>query len=481
MSKVVAIKKPRAGYEAGKPTPYHVGPPQSRSADVEMGNAGVRMRNWARYLADNSNIVSAVLSSRVSNAIGPGLTYEPLVKTRKGELLDDLNDILRRIHERWSRRVDTSGEFSRQELERLAWRTWDLDGETFVRKVARRRDNQSLPYQLQQVETDWVPYNTLQVIAGNAVVHGIAKDTWGAPVRYYVDPLQQDTAYGYTGITTDPERMTIVPADDMWHLKRVDRVNQTRGVTLLHAVIFRIADIAEFQEAHRLAARASADQYASINRSPDMEVSDTATDRNWQLSHLQIIDELAPGESVNFHDPQHPNQNAVDFVREELRAIASGCDVGFSQIAQVFDSSYAAQRLEVVDTWRKVERDRSKFITDFARPALYEEVIRAAQLAGLIPQRLLRRADPQTLYDARIDGPAMPVIDPVKDRGAYVLDQENGWDSRQGIIRRMGKIPAQVDAERSNDSMTPSAIPPADDQPAGADPEESGTNNEAQE
>lgn len=465
-SNVVAIDKTQARYEAGRPSPYLIGPPISRSADAEIADAGLRLRNWARHLADNSSIIAAVLSSRVANAIGPGLTYEPLIKTRKGELLTDLNDVVRRIHADWSRSVDVTGEFSRQELERIVWRTWDLDGETFVRRVARRESPGALPYQLQQIETDWIPYGVSSVVDGIAVVHGVAKDTWGRPLRYYVDPRQQGDLYSVAGLSRDFMSMPQVSADDMWHLKRVQRPNQTRGVTLLHPVIFRVADVAEFQAAHRLAARASADLFASINRAPDFDPDTADSDRAWKFEHLQMIDELAVGESVNFHDPQHPNQNAVDFVREELRSIAAGCDVGFSQIAQVFDSSYAAQRLEVVDTWRKVERDRSKFIADFARTALYEDVINAAILAGLLPSRMMRRADPRTLMDCRIDGPQMPVIDPVKDRAAYALDQEHGWDSRHGIIRRMGKQPAQIDAERENDPL-----PPATTQPNDVDPE----------
>ena len=455
-AKAKVLKHPaKARYEAGRPSPYHLDPPRSQSADAEIGAAGIRLRNWARQLADNSSIVSAILSSRVSNAIGPGLTYEPLAKDRKGNLIPELNDSLRRIHEDWSRSVDVTGEFSRQELERLAWRTWDLDGETFVRKVPI---GQGIPYRLQQIESDWIPLNTTQLFGDEIIVHGVGKDTWGRPLTYYVDPRQQGDIYGYSGLLLDPERMTQVPSSDMWHLKRIERVNQTRGVTLLHSVIFRVADIAEYQQSHRLAARASSDLYASINRSPDMNPDDIGTvgDRTWQYEHLQMLDELMPGESVNFHDPRHPNQNAVDFVREELRSVASACDVGFSQIAQVFDSSYAAQRLEVVDTFRKVDRDRSKFIGDFARRALYEEPINAARrLTGLIPARLMRRVNPDTFLDCRIDGPQMPVIDPVKDRAAYALDQEHGWDSRYGIIRRMGKTPAQVDDERATDPLPP--------------------------
>lgn len=456
MSPSNVAKLPVARYQAGEPSRYHVAPPQSRSADSEFSAAGRTLRDWARHLADNSSVVNAVFSSRVSNAIGSGLSYEPLVRNRKGDLLTDLNDSIRRIHTRWSKAPDVTGEYSRQELERLVWRTWDMDGECFIRRVMRRlpTDSQAIPYQLQLLDTDWIPHNLTQNKNGLLIIHGIEKDQWGKPLQYYVEPTVQYDIYTVAGVALDPSRMMRIKAGDMWHLKRVQRPNQTRGVTLLHPVIFRISDVAEFQASHRLAARASADLFASINRSPDMSPVESEDEkRNWDFEHLQILDELQPGETVNFHTPQHPNQNAVDFVREELRAIASGCDVGFSQIAQVFDSSYAAQRLEVVDTWRKVERDRSKFISDFARPALYERVVETARLSGMLPARALRHADPETLYDVRIDGPTMPVIDPVKDRNAFSLDQENGWDSRYGIIRRMGRNPRDVDAERGADNQ----------------------------
>jgi capsid protein len=45
----------------------------------------------------------------------------------------------------------------------------------------------------------------------------------------------------------------------------------------------------------------------------------------------------------------------------------------------------------------------------------------------------------------------MPTIDPVADRQAAQLDQEQGWDSRPAIIRRFGRNPTHVDAERAKD------------------------------
>lgn len=479
---VVRIQ-PKARYDAGQPSPYHQPVPASQSADAEISAAGSRLRDWARDLADNSAIVAAILSSRVSNAIGPGLTYEPLVRNRKGVLIPEINDAIRKIHADWSRAVDVTGELSRGELERLMWRGWDVDGESFARAVRLRfgRDPRALPYRLQLVEADLVPLWLTQLHQGVYIVNGVAKDAWNAPIRYYVAPRTGD-ALTYSGrFSTDPTNMESIPARDMWHFKRATRPDQTRGLSLLAQVIFRVADISKYQESHRLAARASADLYASINRASEMDTSElyeSSGDGNsnrpkrhdFEFEHLMMLDGLMPGESVNFHKPEHPNTNAVEFVQQEIRHMAAACDVGFSQIAQVFDSSYAAQRLEIVDTWRKVERDRAKFIADVAREALYEQVVLAASQAGQLPARALRRADPDTLLDVRIDGPQMPVIDPVKDRGAYALDQEHGWDSRHGIIRRMGRQPRDVDAERETDpTEDPSG---ADDQPSKEDDEE---------
>ena len=105
---------------------------------------------------------------------------------------------------------------------------------------------------------------------------------------------------------------------------------------------------------------------------------------------------------------------------------------------------------------------------------LYREPLRIALLEGRLPARELRKADPRTLYDVRIEGPAMPTIDPVKDRQSAAMDQEMGWDSRQAIIRRFGHDPVQVDIERDQDTFEPFAPkvqPPVNERPDGDEPD----------
>ncbi len=453
MSKVVPIK---SRYEAGFYSDYNPTPPAASSADAEINAAGNNLRNWARYLAKNSSIIKAVLDARVAKGIGEGLRYEPMIRNRRGELLTDLNDQVRRMHKRWSDRVDVTGELSRTEVEALAWRDWDTVGEVFARRVYRGRERDRVGYQLQMIKSELVPYGSY---VGDDVRMGIERDEWGAPIRYWVAPHSQ-TSYLWNWV--EPERnWQSIPAADVCHLRRQEELDATRGVTLFHAVIFRASDIAEYQQSHRRAARASSNLFMSINRdigydkTPQPPEQQGANQSELNLIDLQIIDFLREGESAQFLDPSNPNQNAVEFVNQELRQVAAACRVAFSWIAYVFDRAYAAQRTELVHAWEMIYQDQTKFIQDFAKPCLYEEPLRMAVLEGRLPARLMRQADPETLYDVRIEGPVMPSIDPLTDRQAAELDQNMGWESRHGNIRRFGREPAQVDAERDQDDFEP--------------------------
>jgi hypothetical protein len=42
---------------------------------------------------------------------------------------------------------------------------------------------------------------------------------------------------------------------------------------------------------------------------------------------------------------------------------------------------------------------------------------------------------------------------------AAQIDEEMGWESRHGNIRRFGRNPAQVDGERAMDTAAPARVP----------------------
>jgi len=443
----------RGRYEAGFDSDYNQTPPAGGSADAEIYRAGDRLRQWARYLAKNAAPVIATLDARQTKGVGPGLTYQPMVRDRKGKPIKELNDAIANQHARWSESADVTGELSRQEVERLAWRDWDCAGEMFGRKVYRGRNPQRVGYQVQLIRSELVPYGFFE--SGTARM-GIERDQWGAPTRYAVYPYAPNSDLWRFGLPEFEPQW--IPAREIVHLRRQKETDATRGITLFHGVIFRVSDIAKYQESHRRAARATANLFAGITRGQDYDPENQnppevagSYQHELDLSDLQVIDYLKKGEGLEFYAPQHPNQNATEFVNQELRQFASACRVAFSWIAYVFDRAYAAQRVENVHAWEMIYEDRAQFVRDFAKPLLYVEPLKLMMAEGKLPARLLRRADPMTLYDVRIDGPAMPSIDPEADRKTAEMDQRNGWDSRQGVARRFGKDPRQVDAERDDD------------------------------
>lgn len=467
----------QARYEAGFPSDYNASPPAAQSGDAEIYAAGQRLRDWARYLAKNSAIVKAVLDARQTKGIGPGLRYEPMVTDRKGQLLTTLNDAIRNHHEDWSEAVDVTGELSRQEVERRVWRDWDCAGEVFARRVYRGRSRERIGFQLQLIRSELVPYGWA---GSDRAIMGIERDDWGAPTRYWVYPYAPSSyTWRYAMPTLQPKP---IPAEQIVHLRRQEEdLDSTRGVTLFHAVIFRASEIAEYQQSHRRAARASANLFASINRSMDFDPEQSKDEAQEPISFadLQILDYLKQGESLNFHTPAHPNQNAPEFVNQELRQFAAATRVAFSWIAYVFDRAYAAQRTELVHAWEYIAEDRAHFVRDFAYPLLYRDPLRQAVLEGRLPARELRKADPRSLYRCRIEGPVMPQIDPVKDRQSAQIDQDYGWDSRHAIIRRFGRDPVQVDLEREQDDFVPPAAGMSPDRaPADSEPEADGEDAE---
>lgn len=445
----------KARYEAGFPSDYNATPIADNGPDAEIYSAGRNLRNWARSLSKNSAIVKAVLDARSAKGIGTGLRYEPMVRNRKGELLTKLNDAIKRTHDEWSESADVTTELSRAEIERAVWRDWDTTGEVFGRKVYRGRSPNRLGYQVQLIRSELVPYGFM---GQNGAQLGVDRDEWGAPQRYWVYPYSPDSSTWQFSVPY--LQATPIPASEIKHLRRQNEMDATRGVTLFHSVIFRVSDIAEFQQSHRRAARGSANLFAAINRDIDSETDESTPEglsssgqRDLNLNEIQILDFLGRGESLQFSTPQHPNQNAVEFVNQELRQFAAACRVAFSWIAYVFDRAYAAQRVENVHAWEMIYEDRAHFIRDFAKPLLYIEPMRMALLEKRLPAAELRKADQSTLFDVRIQGPMMPSIDPLSDRKSAEVDQLQGWDSRQGIIRQFGRDPVQVDAEREQDEF----------------------------
>ena len=124
------------------------------------------------------------------------------------------------------------------------------------------------------LESDFVPFDLIEPKSGT--VHGVIKDRFGRPTAYHVYTEHPgDSATSMLGTGLYPETV-IVGAANMTHLKFTRRLHQTRGVSVLHAVLTRLDDLKEYEESERVAARIAA--YAADNQSTPSSVIIEALD-----------------------------------------------------------------------------------------------------------------------------------------------------------------------------------------------------------
>lgn len=258
--------------------------------------------------------------------------------------------------------------------------------------------------------------------------------------------------------------MRIVQASEIEHLKFTRRrVAQTRGVPIFHSAIYRLDDIGDYEDAHRIAARTAAQLMGSLKRSPDMiDYDPSADDRAWEMDHGQIIDNLLPGEDMEWFKPESPNPDAVPFLDDQKRGAATGFGIGYSTFSGKYDKSFSAARQEQSENWPNIETLRSQFTSHFVRGVEYEPALEAAILDGRV--RIPRETDPATIYAADYRGPARPTIDDEKQAKTDILLMDNALDSRYGRVRQRGRDPVRVDAEISADEMRKAIDPQNNDQ-----------------
>lgn len=459
-------------YEAAKSSEFHRVPDGSGAADYVVNRAGERLRDYARWLDENNDITIGLLDVLVNNIVGTGIQVEPQVTTRRGRPVERINEQLRQLWQVAERELDLYQETPFCELQRLACRTWLRDGEIFTEHMQgpqafnRRR---RVPYSVRFREGEWVPFQYTQAVRPERprVIHGIEKDEFGIVTAYHFHKELVDPLYLRFNHAFDTVR---VPAERIEHLKFTRRVNQTRGVSILHGVINRLDDIKDTEDSERVAMRVAAAWTAAITRNPDViestwsdfltedgTVDDRYKDRYFDMGPGQIWDNLLPGEDVKAIGLDRPNVNLIEFLNDQMRRVCGGTGAGASSVTKRYDGTYSAQRQEMVEQDPNYKRMRNLFVSRFVMP-IYERFVFWAVESGAVS--VPRTVDRAALVRADYRAPGMPWIDPKKEVEADALAVEKGFKSRHMVIRERGYDPEMVDQQLKADTFKAESMAP---------------------
>lgn len=431
-------------YDAGAASNYHRKINTSRSADGVMDHARGTLRDQARHLDENHDVVIGILDSLVNNIIGTGIPVEPMVTNNAGKPIKKINDQLRKAWKQWTKRPEVTNELAFDEVQRQVCRSWLRDGEILIQKILGRQRPinypTAVPFLLELIEADFLPWDLTDKKKG--IIHGVQKNAWGQPVIYHLYKEHPgNTLMPFASISPDIKQ---VPARIMMHLKFCRRVGQTRGVTVLHGVLHRLDDMKDYEESERIAARVAAAFTGFIKKSGDYVEPDSDGARNMEMNPGMIFDDLLPGEEIGTIGSNRPNTNLDQFIGGQLRRVAAGVGGNASTISKNYTGNYSAQRQEMVESGPNYGRMRNYFISTFLQD-VYETFVEATILSGqvVVPSS----ADLDTLTQAHYQPPAMPWIDPKKEIEADALAVEKGFKSRSQVIRERGGDPSVVDKE----------------------------------
>lgn len=455
LDKVIAVFSPRSAlrreqyrralayYEAARPSRLRKTRTGVGTANQAVAQAGNILRERARYLEANYDIARGALSALARNIVGPGgIAVEPQPRLLNNSVHTDFARALRIQYAHWCKTPEVTGQHDYAAVQHLLCRSWLRDGEVFVQLVlgaVKTLTYGRVPLSLELIESDMLPLNYNDETKG--IIQGILLNNWGRPRRYYFNKRHPADLYG---MRTGTDTKSLI-AERVLHLAVRDRIGQIRGVSIFAAVLDRLADVKDYEESERVAAKVAASMAAVIKKgAPDMYEADTATaqgERDMKFAPGMIFDDLSPGESVETIDSTRPNPGLEAFRQGQLRAVAAGLGTSYSTLARDYNGTYSAQRQELVEQWSAYATLSTHFINSVIRP-VYENWIRMAILskAVVVPPGLR----PETIDDMTALAPQMPWIDPLKEMESWTGLERAGYASGIEIVRRRGFNPADV-------------------------------------
>lgn len=439
-----------AGYEAAKTNRMRKKNRETGSSNQLVERDARALREEARHLQRNHDLSRGAIRVLVNNIVGEhGIGIEPQPrKLNSNEIYESYAQDLREAWRDWCRAPEVTQQHSFSKVQRLVAATWIRDGEAFSQMLVginpTLNHGTRVPFSLELFEPDMVPLDFND--SERNIRQGIERNEWGRWRAAWVFKRDPKEIMGMVH-RNDLKR---IPWENILHIAAIDRIGQIRGVSEFASVITRLADLKDYEESERIAAKIAASLTAYIkkggadNYMGGQDLTNTANGsvvRDLSLQAGMIIDGLEPGEDVGMIDSNRPNQHLVGWRQGQLKAFAAGLGGSYSSISRDYDGNYSSQRQELIEQWVHYATLTDELCCQFIQP-VWENFVRAADLSGIVKKP--RDLHPFSEDDALFQGQSIPWIDPYREALAARTLVRAGFTSEISVIRKRGQNPADV-------------------------------------
>jgi lambda family phage portal protein len=418
------------------------------------------LRDRSRLAVRNDGYAGGAIDTIVTNLIGTGVTL------RSKATNPDFQQQANALWNAWTRVSDADGQLDWYGQQTQAARAWLEGGECFVRLRPRfTSDGLPVPLQLQVLEPELCPYTYNVYTATTKIRAGIEFDRLGRRIAYHFYRSRPELD------DFDASQTVRVPADQVIHLFDPLRPGQLRGVPHLTRALVRFLEIDKFNDATLLRQQIG-NLFAGFVRRP-ATVGDAAdlnpitnhpneTDTNGQpFATLQAgtIQELDPGDELEFADPPDAGSNYEPFMRSQLYGAARAAGLPYEllsgDLSRVNDRTV---RVILHEFRRRMMAWQHQIIgVKFCQP-VWQAFMTSAYVTGALPFGADYETSPLA-YDAVKYAPhGWPYLHPVQDIEATQKAIRIGITSRQSAVAEQGEDVEDIDQEQADDNARADAL-----------------------
>ena len=429
--------------------------PKNNPADQELlGPFGAdKLRAWARLLVRDNAYAWGVVDTIVSSVVGGGIQAQSTYETPEGDDVEDVNDKRDKAWSDWSEVADINGRLTLEEIQIIALREMVEAGEVLVRIVnlpstEYRGITRPIPLALEVIEADRLATDrdtyTMGIDRGDGtrIIRGIKVDELGKPLSYLIYDDHPSQPYA---VSRTPKE---IPAREILHLFRQDRVGQTRGVTWFAPALASVRDLGTYLD-NELQASAIASCFTAAIKTetpigslsdPDGGTGqDKAGNRERYLEPGLIFD-LNVGESVDIINPTRPNNSAGEWTKVILRGIAVGTGLSYEVVARDYSqTSYSSSRTSQLEDRRRFRIIQKYMIRHLLQP-VWDEFCTAAAISEVdgFPSSADLLEDRRRFAPVEWQTPEWEWVDPQNEQSASEMAINSFSDTYANVLGSRG-------------------------------------------
>ena len=418
------------------------------TADMEISAALRMLRNSARDMERNNDYARRYFHLLTTNVLGhKGVGLQVRAKGGDGKPDKFANDLIESKWKEWGNLGCTvCNRYTWLDIQHLVLRAVARDGEVLLFFPESWKENDA-GFAMQVIEADYLDlgYNA-EMANGNTIRMGVEFNKYKRPVFYHV-LTKHPAEYGYRTIG---ETRLKLPAEQVIHLRRPERIDETRSPPWIVAGLAKLKQMDAAEEAEVVAWRVAASKMGFYIPGDDSEYEgEDETEDGEPISEAEpgVFEKLKKGWSFTEWNPDKPSSTVESFEKAMLRGVASGWNVSYVSLGNNLEGvSFSSIRQgELLDRahWRVLQ---TWFIEHLCAPVfnMWLKKVLTTGFVNLPPGKFDKFNSP--VWRPR----GWEWVNPLQETNAAKEDVANGFKSLEGVASERGEDLEEIFASNQN-------------------------------